>query len=100
MRAVVVGALVTALVVACNIDATDGIGPSSGGSGGNGATCQCANSANECDGTTGGCNAGLMCTKSPNGSRQVCAPRCPCLPGFACRAAGFVGGTLFCFAGN
>ncbi len=86
------------LVAACALNSSDVTsGPSGGGSGALGNTCQCANSAKECTGITSGCNSGLVCTTTPNGSRQVCAQACPCPVSFVCKVAGFVGGALLCF---
>ena len=92
---VAIGALTAS---ACSLDATQGAGGSTGPAGGIGSECHCTASQKECDGSNGGCQAGLICTSGDvSSSQQFCTQPCPCPLHFVCKAAGQLGGRLLCF---
>lgn len=92
--------LLTAAVSAsaCSLDATQGSAGSTGPAGGVGSGCRCPASQKECDGSNGGCQAGLICTSGDvSSSQQFCTQACPCPLNFVCKSVGHLGGRLLCF---
>jgi hypothetical protein len=85
-----------ALLAACAVDPTNGLGASLGPSGSLGSECVCSNGQADCDGAQGQCQPGLECMKTDLGG-QVCTKACPCPLNYVCKAAGVPGARLACF---